>query len=331
MPSTPLSTHLTQSTHSAPSAASATSADPIAAYADRRVWVDGTLTPAADAKVSVFDHGLLYGDGVFEGIRVYHHKVLKLATHLRRLFESAKSIRLNLPYSVDELFDAVKQTVAANDMDSGYIRLVATRGPGTLGIDPVPCPRPCVFIIVAPLKLYPPEFYESGLKLISSSFVRTSPQALSPRIKSLNYLNNILAKTEALDAGVLEAVMYNDQGYVAEATADNLFIVKQTGKGTRVITPPLSAGCLEGVTRNLALDLAHEAGLDTAQENLTRHDLYTADEMFLTGTGAEIIAVVELDGRRLGVAGSTHEGRPGPVTQQLNAAFREMVKDAPED
>ena len=310
-------------------------ADPIAAYTDRQVWVDGSLTPARDASVSVFDHGLLYGDGVFEGIRVYHHRILKLQTHLRRFAESAKSIRLRLPYSLPELTDAIRQTVTANGLESGYIRLVATRGPGTLGIDPVPCPRPCVFVIVAPLKLYPQEFYDTGLKLISSSFVRTSPQALSPRIKSLNYLNNILAKTEALDAGVLEAVMYNDQGFVAEATADNLFVVQNTAKGTRVITPPLSAGCLEGVTRNLVLDLAHQAGFDTRQENLTRHDLYTADEMFLTGTGAEVIAVVELDGRKIGPPASTHgnvhEGKPGPTTQQLNAAFREMVKNAPED
>lgn len=301
-------------------------ANPIAAYADRKVWVDGQLVPAQKASVSVFDHGLLYGDGVFEGIRIYHSRVLKLQTHLRRLAKSAKSIRLKMPYTGGELFDAVKETVAANGMDNGYIRLVVTRGPGTLGIDPVPCPRPCVFIIVAPLKLYPERYYEEGLKLISSSFVRINPQALSPRIKSLNYLNNILAKTEALDAGVFEAVMYNDQGYVAEATADNLFVVQKTGKGVKVVTPPLSAGCLEGVTRNLVLDLAHEAGFETAQENLTRHDLYVADEIFLTGTGAEVIPVVNLDNREIGP-----EGKVGPVSQQLVAAFREMVKDAPED
>lgn len=303
--------------------------NPIAAYADRQIWVDGTLTPAAEAKVSVFDHGVLYGDGVFEGIRIYHGKVLKLATHLKRLSESAKSIKLNMPYTPEELFAAVKETVAANGMDNGYIRLVATRGPGTLGIDPVPCPRPCVFIIVAPIKLYPQEHYDNGLRLISSSFVRTNPQALSPRIKSLNYLNNIMAKTEALEAGVLEAVMYNDQGYVAEATADNLFIVKNTAKGTRVITPPLSAGCLEGVTRNLVMDLAHAAGFDVREENLTRHDLYTADEMFLTGTGAEVIPVVNLDSRLIGTDEAA--GKVGPISKQLIAAFHSLVKNAPED
>ncbi len=305
--------------------------NPIAAYADRKVWVDGELVPAQDACVSVFDHGLLYGDGVFEGIRIYSGKILKLRTHLQRLAESAKSIRLRMTYSLDELEAAVRETVQTNGMDNGYIRLVMTRGPGTLGIDPVPCPRPCTFIIVAPLKLYPQEFYDNGLKLISSSYLRNHPQACPPRIKSLNYLNNILAKTEALDAGVFEAVMYNDQGYVAEATADNLFVVNHTGKGTKVTTPPLSAGCLEGVTRNLVLDLAHEAGFDTAQDNLTRHDLYAADEMFLTGTGAEVIPVIELDQRKIGPTGSDHEGRPGPATQQLIEAFRKMVKNPPED
>ncbi|MEL7087483.1 MAG: branched-chain-amino-acid transaminase [Planctomycetota bacterium] len=309
--------------------ASASPNDPLAAYAGRQVWVDGVLKPAAQASVSVFDHGVLYGDGVFEGIRIYHGKVLKLATHLGRLFQSAKSIRLNMPYTPDELFAAVKDTVSANGTDNGYIRLVVTRGPGTLGIDPVPCPRPCVFIIVAPLKLYPQEYYDEGLKLISSSFIRTHPQALSPRIKSLNYLNNIMAKTEALEAGVFEAVMYNDRGYVAEATADNLFIVNHTSKGTRVITPPLSAGCLEGVTRNLVIDLAHDAGFDVREENLTRHDLYVADEMFLTGTGAEVIPVVDLDNRLIGTDDAA--GKVGPVSKQLVAAFREMVKDAPED
>ena len=296
--------------------------DPIARYADRRVWVDGDLIPATDAKVSVFDHGLLYGDGVFEGIRIYHQKILKLRTHLERLFDSAKAIRLKLPYTLDELVDATKETVAANGMDNGYIRLVVTRGPGTLGIDPWPCPRPVVFIIVAPIQLYPPEFYEQGLKIVSASTIRNHPNALSPRIKSLNYLNNILAKIEALDAGVLEAVMYNQHGHVAEATADNLFIVRH---GT-LCTPPLSAGGLGGVTRGIVLELADGLGIPTDDRtDLTRYDLYAADECFLTGTGAEVVPVVEIDRRGVG------DGQPGKITKRLIAAFREMVKDAPED
>ncbi len=297
-------------------------ADPLAQYAGRRVWMDGTLVPAGEASVSVFDHGLLYGDGVFEGIRIYHGRVLKLRTHLQRLFDSARAIRLKMPYTLDELFDATKQTVAANGMDNGYIRLVVTRGPGTLGIDPWPCPRPVVFIIVAPIQLYPPEFYERGLKIVSASTIRNHPQALSPRIKSLNYLNNILAKIEALDAGVLEAVMYNQHGYVAEATADNLFIVR----GGTLHTPPLSAGGLGGVTRGIVLELAAAAGITVdGRTDLTRYDLYAADECFLTGTGAEVVPVVEIDRRAVGT------GEPGAVTRRLIAAFREMVKDAPED
>lgn len=317
-----------------PTPVQTTADDPLAAYEGRQVWIDGQLKPAAEASVSVFDHGVLYGDGIFEGIRIYHGKVLKLATHLNRLYESAKAIKLNMPYSPDEMFDAVKETVAANGMDNGYIRLVATRGPGTLGIDPVPCPRPCVYIIVAPIKLYPQEFYDNGLELISSSYIRVSAQAFSPRIKSLNYLNNILAKTEALEAGVFEAVMYNDQGHVAEATADNLFTIKNINSQPVVTTPPLTAGCLEGVTRGLVMDLARAAGLEVREANITRHDLYTADEMFLTGTGAEVIPVVKLDKRLIGpiAPGSSHaEGEVGPVTKQLITAFRELVKDAPED
>ena len=302
--------------------------DPIARYADRRVWVDGDLVPAADAKVSVFDHGLLYGDGVFEGIRIYHGKVLKLRTHLQRLFDSAKAIRLTMPYTLDELVDATKETVAANEMDNGYIRLVVTRGPGTLGIDPWPCPRPVVFIIVAPIQLYPPEFYERGLKIVSASTIRNHPNALSPRIKSLNYLNNILAKIEALDAGVLEAVMYNQHGYVAEATADNLFIVRHApGSSVGMLcTPPLSAGGLGGVTRGLVLELAENLGIPSDDRtDLTRYDLYAADECFLTGTGAEVVPVVEIDRRAVG------DGQPGEVTKRLIAAFRDLVQDAPED
>ena len=302
-------------------------ANPLAAYADRQVWVDGTLTPALDAKVSVFDHGLLYGDGVFEGIRIYGGRILKLATHLRRLDESARAIRLNLPYSTEELTAACRETVEANGLTNGYIRLVATRGPGSLGIDPVPCPRPSVFIIAATIQLYPQSYYDEGLSVISSSVVRNHPQALSPRIKSLNYLNNILAKIEALDAGVLESVMYNLQGNVAEASADNLFIVRpDTNNGDPVVwTPPLSAGCLEGVTRNLVIGLARDAGLRVREEDITRHDLYTCDEFFLTGSGAEVVPVVTIDRRPVG------DGKPGPVTKQLITAFRALVENAPED
>jgi len=302
-------------------------ADPLAAYADRQVWVDGTLVPAREASVSVFDHGLLYGDGVFEGIRIYGGRILKLATHLRRFDQSARAIRLHLPYSPAELDAACRETVTANGLTDGYIRLVATRGPGSLGIDPVPCPRPCVFVIAATIQLYPQSYYDEGLSVISSSVVRNHPQALSPRIKSLNYLNNILAKIEALDAGVLESVMYNLQGNVAEASADNLFIVRPDATtGDPVLwTPPLSAGCLEGVTRNLVIGLARDAGLRVREEDITRHDLYTCDEFFLTGSGAEVVPVVTIDRRPVG------DGKPGPVTKRLITAFRVLMKHAPED
>ncbi len=301
----------------------------MAAYANRVVWMDGQLIPAEQASVSIFDHGLLYGDGVFEGIRLYNGRVLKLRTHLKRLYDSARAIRLRVPYTADGLFDAVKETCAANGLSDAYIRLVFTRGVGTLGINPFTCPTPRVFIIAASIQLYPEEFYTNGLKVISSSFIRNHPQALSPRIKSLNYLNNVLAKIEAVDAGVLEAVMYNHEGTVAECTADNLFLVRNTPHGPVLLTPPLSAGCLEGVTRNLVIELAEEAGLTTRQEPLTRHDLYVADEMFATGTGAEVIPIVDIDGRPLGPPESA--GAPGPTTKKLIRAFREMVKRAPED
>ncbi len=283
------------------------------------------MVPAAQATVSVFDHGVLYGDGVFEGIRMYGGKVLKLRTHLKRLYESARAIRLEIPYTPDELAEATQATCAANDIVDGYVRLVVTRGAGTLGINPFQCPRPCVYIIAATIQLYPPEFYEKGLKVISSSFIRNHPQALSPRIKSLNYLNNVLAKIEAIDAGVLEAVMYNHEGFVAECTGDNLFILQDRAGVPTLVTPPLSAGALEGVTRNIVIQLAHDAGLAMIEANLARHDLYIAEEMFLTGTAAEVIPVVDIDGRPVG------NGEPGPITRQLIAAFRKLVADAPED
>lgn len=294
-----------------------------------QIWLDGQLVPAAQATVSVMDHGVLYGDGVFEGIRSYSGKVLKLRTHLARFFESAKAIRLDLPYCADELADAIRETLAANGRADGYIRLAATRGVGTMGLNPFLSPKPSVFIITCNLKMYPQELYDNGMKVITSSVMRNHPAALSPRIKSNNYLNNILAKIEAIDAGCLEAVMLNPQGFVAECTGDNIFIVK---RGI-LITPPLHAGILEGITRNLVIDLAREQDLEVRETDLTKHDLYTADEMLLTGTGAEVIAVTEIDGRKIGPAHDPAAlGKPGPITLRLNKAFREMLADgAPED
>ncbi len=305
-------------------------ADPLAAYAGRQVWLDGRLVPAERATVSVFDHGVLYGDGVFEGIRFYAGRVLKLRTHLERLFASARAIRMELPYTLDELSDATKKTVEANGLNDGYIRLVATRGAGTMGLNPFQCPQPCVYIIAATIQLYPQEFYDHGLKVVCSSFLRNHPQALSPRIKSLNYLNNILAKIEAIDNGVLEAVMFNHLGNVSECTGDNVFLVRPRDGRPTLFTPPLSAGVLEGVTMNLVIELAQRAGIPVVREDQTRHDLYTADEIFLTGTAAEVIPVTDVDGRPIGPP--THSGEPGPITRQLIKSFRDMIATGvPED
>jgi branched-chain amino acid aminotransferase len=292
----------------------------------KQIWLNGELLPADQAKVSVYDHGLLYGDGVFEGIRVYNGRVFKLDTHLHRLYDSARAIRLNIPYDPRQLADAVRQTVKANQRADCYIRLCVSRGAGTLGVNPFVCARPNVFIIVDSIALYPKELYDKGLPVITSSIIRNHPSALNPRIKSLNYLNNILAKIEAIDAGVLEAVMLNHNGYVAECTGDNIFIVRQRAGLPALLTPPLHAGVLEGVTRNVVIDLARRAGMDVAETDLTRHDLYTADEMFLTGTAAEVVPVTAMDKRTIG------DGQPGPVTKKLNQAFRDLVREnAPED
>ena len=299
----------------------------------QQIWLNGKLVPPDHAGVSVYDHGLLYGDGVFEGIRIYNGRVFRCATHLRRLFDSAKAIRLVIPYTPEQLTQALHETCKANDRDNGYIRLVVTRGAGPLGLNPFTCQRPNVFIITESLLLYPQEMYDNGMAVITASTIRNHPAALSPRIKSLNYLNNILAKIEASDAGVPEAIMLNHLGFVAECTADNLFIVKSRGGESmglsgmpRLLTPALHAGALEGVTMNTVIDLAIKAGLTVERLDLTRHDLYTADEMFLTGTGAEVIAVTKVDGRVIG------NGKPGPMTQKLIKAFRDLVaKDAPED
>ncbi len=282
---------------------------------DLKVFLNGNIVPLAQAAINVFDHGLLYGDGVFEGIRSYGGKVFRLDEHLKRLEESARAIRLAIPMSREELATATYDTMKANQIIDGYIRLVVTRGVGYLGVSPVRTGNPSVFIIASQIELYPKELYEKGMAIISCSVMRNHPNAVSPRIKSLNYLNNILAKIEALDAGVHEAVMYNHLGYVAECTGDNIFAIRN---GV-VRTPPTAAGLLEGITRDAAIELVGKRGLPFSEMNLTRHDLYVADELFLTGTAAEIIPVTKIDGRPIGT------GEPGPLTRQLIADFKNLV------
>ncbi|HEX8339958.1 MAG TPA: branched-chain-amino-acid transaminase [Tepidisphaeraceae bacterium] len=281
-----------------------------------KIWLDGQLVAKEDAKISVYDHGLLYGDGVFEGIRVYNGRIFEFAAHLRRLFESAKSIRLDIPYTAEELTEATHATIAANSFKDCYIRMVVTRGRGALGIDPTTCERPSVFIITDLIRIYPPELYARGMAVITSSIIRNHPNALSPKIKSLNYLNNILAKIEAVDAGVLEAIMFNHMGFVAECTADNFFLVRSG----IVYTPSASDGSLEGVTANCIRKLAAELGVPLQERHIDRHDLYIADECFLTGTGAEVMPVTAIDKRTIGA------GAPGPITRRLIDAFHKHVR-----
>ena len=281
-----------------------------------KVWLNGDLVDREDAKISVFDHGVLYGDGVFEGIRSYGGTVFRLQAHVRRLYDSALGIRLTVPISREEMAKAITDTLQANSLRDSYIRVVVTRGAGTLGLDPNRCPEPNVFIITDKISLYPDELYENGLDIITAATMRNHPNAVNPRVKSLNYLNNILAKIEAIDAGTLEAVMLNHLGYVAECTGDNLFIVRDGA----VFTPPIAAGILEGITRNEIIGIAREQGLEVREENITRQDLYVADECFLTGTAAEVVPVVRIDKRPIGT------GKPGPVTKQLAEAFRRLTR-----
>ena len=287
----------------------------------KSIYLNGQLVPPEDAKVSVYDHGLLYGDGVFEGVRVYGGKIFRLDEHTSRLFESARAIRLQVPIGFDEVKAAQKRTVADNGIDDGYIRMVLTRGAGSLGLDIDRTSDPQLIIIADSIRLYPEEMYRDGLKLITASTIRNHPAALSPRIKSLNYLNNILAKIEGKDAGCVEAVMLNFKGEVAECTGDNLFVVKD---GV-LKTPPLDAGILEGITRNVVIELAEAAGIEVRQAPMLRHDVYVADECFLTGSAAEVIPAVSLDGRKIG------DGTPGPITQKLRAAFQTHVREFDED
>lgn len=280
-----------------------------------KIYVDGSFYSQADAKVSVFDHGLLYGDGIFEGIRIYNGRVFKLTEHLERLWDSAKAICLTVPLTFAELEEAVLETVRQNELRDGYLRLVVTRGVGNLGLSPDRCPKASVFIIAATIQLYPKEKYETGMVMVTTATRRTSPAALSPAVKSLNYLNNIMAKIEANHAGADEGLMLNEQGYVAECTGDNIFIIK---RGV-ISTPPITAGGLKGITREVVFEICAELGMPVQEQELTRYDIYTADECFLTGTAAEVIAAIELDTRKIG------NGGPGPITQQVIARFREIA------
>jgi branched-chain amino acid aminotransferase len=281
-----------------------------------KVYIDGKYLDEASAKISVFDHGLLYGDGIFEGIRAYNGRVFKLKEHIDRLFCSAKSILLTIPMSHEDLVSAVVDTCRANQIRDGYIRLVVTRGIGTLGLNPNRCKNPSVIIIADTIQLYPPELYQNGMEIITVPTVRNLHSALNPAIKSLNYLNNILAKIEANNAGCEEAILLNAEGFVAECTGDNVFIVK----GNQLLTPPLSAGALYGITRGVVMAIAAESGLEVKEPNLTRYDLFNADECFLTGTGAEVVPVVKLDGRVIGT------GKPGPITERLVAQYHALTK-----
>ncbi len=283
-----------------------------------KVYINGELYDKDDAKISVYDHGLLYGDGVFEGMRSYGGRVFRLEQHLIRLWNSAKAIWLEIPISRDELAQAVNSTLKTNGIQDGYIRLVVTRGAGSLGLDPNRTSDPQVIIITDKISLYPPEFYENGLEIVSVSTTRNHPGALNPRIKSLNYLNNILAKLEGLQAGCVEALMLNHRGEIAECTGDNIFLVA----GGELLTPPVDAGILEGITRDAVIELAEAAGLPVAEAALTKHDVYIADECFLTGSAAEIVPVVKVDNRTIG------DGKPGVVTRELTSRFRELTRSA---
>ncbi len=284
-----------------------------------KVYVSGELKEKEDACISVYDHGLLYGDGVFEGIRAYGGRVFQCKQHIDRLFDSAKGIALDIPLSKKEVHEAILQTLHANDLTDAYIRVVVTRGAGTLGLDPTKCSSPRVIIITDSITLYPREMYENGLEVVTVPTTRTAHSALSPKIKSLNYLNNILAKIEAKQAGVIEAIMLNSEGYVAECTGDNIFIVS----GGAVVTPPPEAGILEGITREVVMNLAREAGMKVEQRQLTRFDLYVSQECFLTGTAAEVIPVVRIDSRAIG------DGTPGAITRRLLEMFRRETRSAP--
>ncbi len=281
------------------------------------IYIDGKFFPESEAKISVFDHGLLYGDGIFEGIRFYNGRVFRLEEHLDRLWDSARSICLEIPMTPREMTDALLDTIRQNDLREGYIRLVVTRGVGNLGLNPTQCKNPSVIIIATTITLYPREVYEKGLTVVTCATRRTNPGALNPAVKSLNYLNNVMARIEANLAGADEALMLNDEGNVAECTADNIFIIKHG----RVFTPPIAAGALRGITRSVVFDIAAETGIKISETDITRHDVFIADECFLTGTAAELIPVIKADGRTIGT------GKPGPITARMIERFRELTRE----
>src|SRR3989304_1707658 len=282
-----------------------------------KIYINGKLYNKEDAKISVYDHGLLYGDGVIEGIRSYAGKVFCMEAHLERLWNSAKAILLEIPMSKAQLAKAIEETLAVNNIKDGYIRVAVTRGSGSLGLDPNRCSDPQVIIITDHISLYPDELYEQGLEIVTVSTIRNHPAALSPRIKSLNYLNNILAKIEGLQAGCIEALMLNSKGEVAECTGDNIFLVRS---GV-LQTPPTDAGILEGITREAVIELARDAGVEVREMAMTRHDVYIADECFLTGSAAEVVPVVKVDSRQIGT------GTPGPITRDLMVRFRKLTQE----
>ena len=280
-----------------------------------KIFMNDKLVDEKDAVVSVFDHGLLYGDGVFEGIRAYNGRVFLLDEHIDRLYDSAKAIALNIPMTREEMSAVVVETCKANEIGDGYIRLVVTRGKGTLGLNPYLCDKAEIIVIAAKIQLYPQDLYDSGLKIVTVGTIRNHPEAINPRIKSLNYLNNVLAKIEAINAGCMECLMLNHKGEVAEASGDNVFAVKN---GV-ISTPPSTCGALEGLTRNKVMELAREAGYEMREVPMARYDLYVADEVFLTGTAAEIISVVDIDKREIG------DGKPGKITNQLAAMYHKCA------
>src|SRR5712691_6779077 len=287
------------------------------ALKDSMIFIDGKFYSKANAKISVFDHGLLYGDGIFEGIRFYNGRVFRLEEHLARLWDSARSICLEIPMSMREMTDALLETIRQNNLREGYIRLLVTRGVGNLGLNPEQCKRPSVIIIATTVTLYPESVYQSGLTVVTCATRRTNPGALNPAVKSLNYLNNVMARIEGSLAGADEALMLNDAGNVAECTADNVFIIKRG----QIFTPPITAGALRGITRSVIFEIAAELGMKVAEADITRHDVFIADECFLTGTAAEVIPVIKADGRPIG------NGKPGPISARIIARFRQLTRE----